>query len=143
MPPENFRQDLGFNPFDCETISDVDQSLDFKNDEEMDDDSLYQMDRDEHKKPGFGDRRKIDPDDSINISGYGKTGKGKKFLEIEDKKQDERVGQRMEQLYGPEDTKIKSILSKKVAEKMIKTKIKTEIFKKSLKQKKERKEPIE
>ena len=78
----------------------------------------------------------IDPDDSVNFSErqkLDKKHKGKKFLEISgSKKQEEKLGERMEKLYGPEDSKIKSILSKKVAEKMIKSKIKTDIFKKAI-----------
>jgi hypothetical protein len=35
----------------------------------------------------------------------------------------------MDQLFGPKEDKIKTILSKKVAERMIKQKIKTEILK--------------
>jgi hypothetical protein len=76
MPPENMRQDLGFNPFDCDTISDVDQSLDLK-ESVLDDDSLYQMDKSQHIKPGYGKRKIIDPDNSINDSNriVGKTNK--------------------------------------------------------------------
>jgi hypothetical protein len=43
-------------------------------------------------KPGFGGRRKIDPDDSVNMSIGGKIGKTKKFMKNEENKQDEKVG---------------------------------------------------
>ena len=119
MPPENIRQELGFNPFDCDTISDVDNSLNLK-DSVLDDDSLYQMDKSQHKKPGYGGRKLIDPDASINDSKVLNTQTHKKFNEMQNKKPEEKIGERMDKLYGPEDTKIKSILSKKVAEKMIK-----------------------
>ena len=136
MPPEAIRQDLGFNPFDCDTVSDVDASLDLK-DSQLDDDSLYQMDKSQHIKPGYGRRRIIDPDNSMNDSKgkIGKTDKNKKFG-MDTKKPEEKLGDRMDHLYGPKDSQIKSILSKKVAEKMIKQKIKTEIFKKAQNEKK-------
>lgn len=57
---------------------------------------------------------------------------------METEKKEEKLGERMDKLYGPEESKIKSILSKKTAEKMIKQKIKTEIFKKAQLNKKNR-----
>jgi hypothetical protein len=54
----------------------VDASLDLK-DPVMDDDSLYLMDKSGHIKPGFGGRRLIDPDDSVNDGDYDKMGKNK------------------------------------------------------------------
>ena len=94
LPPENFKQDLGYNPFDLDrTISDGDHSLGLV-EPKHDDDSLYLMDQNKHIKPGYGGRRMIDPDDSLNDSGrYKIATQTHKLLNVNDKKPTEKVGE--------------------------------------------------